>query len=188
MGGAVFPPCCFTWDQTVVGMMKIMVTSFKSSHAHIAALSAPDPAAGHHQPTPLVETSGHSWAGLVQFLLRSLLLSPGSWSTQGFVCSLQESVFPVLCKFWRLYDGVNGDLLQECLCHTQVCCTQSPCLCGRLLLTHTSTGNAQTQFWLSVCGISGSWCAQGLMSHYETICGSDKCTKILIVIIFRWDN
>ena len=47
----------------------------------------------------LVETSGHSWAGLVQFLLRSLLLSPGSWSTQGFVCSLQESVFPVLCKF-----------------------------------------------------------------------------------------
>ena len=28
--------------------MKIMVTSFKSSHAHIAALSAPDPAAGKH--------------------------------------------------------------------------------------------------------------------------------------------
>ena len=35
---------------------------------------------------------------------------------------------PVFCKFWLLYSGVNGDLLQEGLCHTQVCCTQSPSL------------------------------------------------------------
>ena len=35
--------------------------------------------------------------------------------------------FPVLCKFWWLYGGVNGALLQEGLCHTLVCCTQSPC-------------------------------------------------------------
>ena len=34
--------------------------------------------------------------------------------------------FPVLCKFWRLYGGVNGDLFQEGLRHTQVYCTQSP--------------------------------------------------------------
>ena len=34
--------------------------------------------------------------------------------------------FPVLCKFWWLYGGVNGHLLQEGLCHTQVYCTQSP--------------------------------------------------------------
>ena len=33
--------------------------------------------------------------------------------------------FPVLCKFWGLCGGVNGDLLPEGLCHTQVCCTQS---------------------------------------------------------------
>ena len=26
--------------------------------------------------------------------------------------------FPVLCKFWQLYGGVNGDLLQEGLFHT----------------------------------------------------------------------
>ena len=25
--------------------------------------------------------------------------------------------FPVLCKFWQLYGGVNGDLQQEDLCH-----------------------------------------------------------------------
>ena len=57
--------------------------------------------------------------------------------------------FPVLCKFWRLYGGINGDLLQEGLCHTHVCCTQRPCPCGRPPLTHTSTGDAQTQFCLS---------------------------------------
>ena len=74
----------------------------------------------------------------------SRLLSPGSWCTQGFVCALQVSVSPVLCKFWQLYGGVNGDLLQEGLCHTQVCGTQGPCPCGRPLLTHTSTGDTQT--------------------------------------------
>ena len=70
--------------------------------------------------------------------------------------------FPVLCKFWQLYGGVNGDLLQQGLCHTQNCCTQRPCPCSRPLLTRTSTGDAQTQFWLSLCGVPGSWCAQGL--------------------------
>ena len=93
--------------------MKLMVTSFKRSHAHTATLSAPNPAAGHHQPTPLLETPGHSWASLGQSLVGSLLLSPVSWCTQGFVCALQESVSPVLCKFWQLYGGDNGDLLQE---------------------------------------------------------------------------
>ena len=104
-----------------------MATSFKSSHACTATLSVPDPAAGLHWRMPLLETPGHSRASLGQSLLGSLLLSPGSWLTQDFVWALQESVSPVLCKFWQLYGGVNGDLLQEGLCHTQVCCTQSPC-------------------------------------------------------------
>ena len=70
--------------------------------------------------------------------------------------------FPVLCKFWRLYGGDNDDLLQEGLCHTQVCCTQSPCPCIRPLLNHAFTGGTQTQFWFSLCGVSGFWCTQGL--------------------------
>ena len=81
----------------MVEVMKIMATSFTRSHAHIAALSAPNPAAGHRQPMPLPETPGHSWASLGQSLLGSQLLSPESWRAQNFVCSLQESVFPVLC-------------------------------------------------------------------------------------------
>ena len=47
--------------------------------------------------------------------------------TQVFVCVLQGSDSPVLCKFWWLYGGVNGDLLQEGVCHTLVYCIQSPC-------------------------------------------------------------
>ena len=68
-----------------------------------------------------LETPGHSWTlsghtSLCQSLVGSLLLSPVSWCTQDFVCALQESVSPVLCKFWWLYGGVNGYLLQEGLC------------------------------------------------------------------------
>ena len=76
-----------------------MVTSFGRSCAHTATLSAPDPAAGHHWPMPPLETPGHSQTSLGQSLMGSLLLSPGFWGIQGFVCALQESVSPVLCKF-----------------------------------------------------------------------------------------
>ena len=70
----------------------------------------------------LLDTHGQVW---VSFLWGhcSFLLGPGRHKV---VCTLQESVSPVLCKFWWLYGGVNGDLLQEGLCHTQVCCTQTP--------------------------------------------------------------
>ena len=35
------------------------------------------------------------------------------------------------------------------------------------MLTHTSTGDAQTQFCLSLCGVAGSWCTQGLFEPSE---------------------
>ena len=97
----------------MVEIMKIMVTSFKRSHACTATLSAPNPAAGHRLPMPLLETPVHSQASLGQSPVGSLLLSPGSWCKQGSVCGLQESVSPVPCKFWWLYGKDNGDLLQE---------------------------------------------------------------------------
>ena len=58
-------------------VVKIMGTSCKRSQAHTAALSTPNPAAGHHRPTPLPDTPGHSRASLGQSLVGSLLLSPG---------------------------------------------------------------------------------------------------------------
>ena len=47
-GWSCVPSVLFTWGQTVVEVMKIMVTSLKRSHACIATVSAPNPAAGHH--------------------------------------------------------------------------------------------------------------------------------------------
>ena len=55
-------------------------------------------------------------------------------NTKKFLCQDKK-----LCKFWQLDGGVNDDLLQDGLCHTQVCCAQSPCPCSRPLLTLTST-------------------------------------------------
>ena len=57
----------------------------------------------------LLDTCGQVLVNLVG----SLLLSPGSLCAQAFVCALQESVSSVLCRFWWLYGGVDGDLLQE---------------------------------------------------------------------------
>ena len=143
MGGAVFTPCCLTWGQTTVEVMKIMVTSFKSSmHTLLHSVpltlqqAASDPCL-HWRLWTLMGKSGSVSYGVT-------VLSPGSLCTQSFVCALQESVSPVLCKLWWLCGGLNGDLLQEGLCHTQVCCTQSPCPCGRPLLTCASSGDTQT--------------------------------------------
>ena len=51
------------------------------------------------RPMPPPETPGYSQAKLTQSILGTLLLSPGSWCTDGFVCALQEFVSPVLWKF-----------------------------------------------------------------------------------------
>ena len=107
----------------------------------------------------LLETHRQVWVRLL-WSHCSFLLGPGACPM--FCLCPPSTYFPVLCKFWQLYGGVNGDLLQEGLCHTQVCCTQSPCPCGSPLLTLTSTGDAQAQFCLSLCGVPGSWCKQGL--------------------------
>ena len=80
----------------MVEVMKTMLTSFKRSHACIATLSAPDPAAGYRQPTPRPETPGHSQANLGQSLVGSLLLSPGSWCTEVLFVP-PKSLFPQSC-------------------------------------------------------------------------------------------
>ena len=149
----------------MVEVMKIMVTSFKRCYPCPATLTAPNPTAGHHWPTPTLETwtlpdkSGSVSCGII---------APSSWILVHIrFCLYPPRVyFPVLYKLWHLYGGVNGNLVQEGLSHTQVCCTQSPCPFGSPLLTHTSTGDAQTQFclclWVPGSGVPGCWCTQGL--------------------------
>ena len=119
-----------------------MATSFKGIHACTATLSAPNLLQATADPR-LHQTLGHTQASLAQSLVGSLLLSPGSWCTQGSVCALPESVSPVLCKFWQLYGGVNGTSSKRAYAILWVCCTQIPCPCGRPLPTLTSAGDTQ---------------------------------------------
>ena len=60
-------------------------------YACTATLSAPNPEAGHHQPTPLPETLRHPQASPGHSPVWSLLLFSGPWCT-GFCCPLQESI------------------------------------------------------------------------------------------------
>ena len=96
MGGAVFPSYYLTWGQTMVEVMKIMTTSFKRFHACIAALSAPNPAAGHRWPTlcrRLLDTHGQVWVRL-SWGHCSFLLGSGAHNLL-FVPS--KSLFPQSC-------------------------------------------------------------------------------------------
>ena len=111
----------------------------------------------------LVDTPGQVWVSLL-WGHYSFLLGPGAHKV--LLCP-PRVYFPVLCKFWWLYGGVNSNLLQVGLCHIHVCCTQSPFPCGSPLLTCTSAGDAQTQFCLSLSGVPGSWCTQGWFEPSE---------------------
>ena len=107
------------------------------------------------RPPQTHTSSGDSWT--LPGKSRSVscgVTAPFSWFlVHTTFCLCPPSVyFPVLCKFWQLCGGINGDILQEGLCHTQVCCTQSPWPCSSLLLTHTSIEHAQTVLSQSLQG------------------------------------
>ena len=90
-----------------------------------------------------------------------LILSPGSWCTQGSVCVLQESTFPVLCKFWQLYDGVNCNLPQEGLWSYPSLLYPGPLPLWQATADpylRRRPSDTQRQVWLSLCGVF--WCRQ----------------------------
>ena len=72
----------------MVEAMKIMATSFKRSHARTAELSAPDPSAGHCEPTHVQVLVNVLWGHC------SFLLGPGVHKVL-FVPS--KSLFPQSC-------------------------------------------------------------------------------------------
>ena len=76
----------------MVEIMKIMATSFNRSHAHTAALSAPDPAAGHLCQR-LLGIHRQVWVSLFWGHC-SFLLGPGAHKDL-FVFS--KSLFPQSC-------------------------------------------------------------------------------------------
>ena len=90
--------------------------------------------------------------------------APFSWVLvcTRFCCDLQESVSPVLCKFWWLYGGVNCDLLHGGLCHTQVCCAQSPCPVAAHCWPVPPQETLKHGSGSVSVGSLVSWCTQGL--------------------------
>ena len=111
-------------------------------------------------PTLLQATTHHASAGHYWTLMgKSGSVSCGVLVHTRFCLCPPRVCFQVLCKFWQLYGGVNGDLLQEGLCHTQVYCTQSPCPLQQstadlyLLRRHLNTILSQSLWglWVLMC-------------------------------------
>ena len=112
----MFPPCCLTWDQTMVEVMKIMATSIKKSHACTAALSSLDPSAGHTAipclHARLLDMHRQVWVSLLwghsSFLLGSgahrILFVP----TESLF--LQSCVSSVIKSYWLLKSNSLGVL------------------------------------------------------------------------------
>ena len=65
---------------------------------------------------PPLGTPGHSLASLGQSLVGSLLLSPGFWCTQGFVCDLQKEAGQRLTEFCQEKALViaNNKIREDC--------------------------------------------------------------------------
>ena len=160
-GLSCVPPLLFTWGQTMVEVMKIMVTSLKRSHACTATLSAPNLAAGHHQPTPLPETPRHPQASPGQSPVGSLLLSPWTRCTRFCLCP-PRVCFPVLCSSGCSMMGSMVTSSERTYAVPKSAAPRAPAPAAdhcrpappQETLTHSSVS--------SLCGIPGSWCAQGL--------------------------
>ena len=148
-GGGCAPSLLFTWGQTMVEVMRIMVTSFKRSHAHTATLSVPDPAAGHCWPTPPLETPRHPQASPGQSPMGSRLFSPGSWCTR-FYCALQESISQSCVRSGISMVGLMAISSKKAYSIPKSAAPRAR-PCGRPPLTQTSAGDAQTPFCLSPC-------------------------------------
>ena len=97
MGGAVFPPCYLTWPQTLVEVMKIMLTSFKRTPCMYCCTQWPQSCI---RPPPTHACTGNSWTlmgNLSQFLVGSLFLSSGSWWKHKILFVVSKSLFPLSC-------------------------------------------------------------------------------------------
>ena len=148
---------CWWVELCSLPAMKVMATSFKRSQipCMYCYTHCPQPCS---RPPLTQASAGDCW---------TLLSKSGSVSCRFSapfsrilvhrrfcLCPLRV-YFPVLCKFYQLFGGFNGDFLQEGLGHLQVCHKQSPCPCGSPLLTCTSTEDVQAQLCLSLCGVPG---------------------------------
>ena len=95
-GWGCVPSLFLAWGQTMVGVMKVMMISFKTACVCIVVFSAFDLAAGHCQPTPrqrLLHTHRQGWLSLL-WGHWSFFLAP---SAHRILFVPSKSLFPQYC-------------------------------------------------------------------------------------------
>ena len=158
----------------MVEVMKTMGTSFKRSHAHTATFSVPNPAAGHRWPRPLPELlalTGKSprlmWGHC------SFLLGPGVHRVL-FVPS--KSLFPQSCVIsGSSMVGLMVTSSKRAYAKPRSVAPRAPALRPATADLYT-TGDAQTQFWLSVCWLG--------IHFVPFLCLSSSLRVKLVIFIF----
>ena len=118
-GEGYVPSLLFDLKPNYAGGNENNGTSFKRSHANTDAFSALNPTAGYLLPPHTFARDSWTLTGKSRSVSCGIT-APFSWvliHTKFCLCP-PRVCFPVLCKFWQLYGGVSGDLLQEGLCHT----------------------------------------------------------------------
>ena len=141
-----------------------MVTSFKRSLACSATLSAPSPAAGPFCPKLPPETPGLLWASLSQSLVGSLLLSPWSWCAQGSVCVHQGCVSLSCVSSGHSMVGLMATSSKNAYAIPKSAAPRAP---AAVYCWPTPPQETLKHSFVSVCGVSGSLCAQGLLEPSE---------------------
>ena len=137
------------------------------SHACTATLSAPNPAAGPHQPRALSEAPWHARQVWVNLLWGhcSFLLGPGAHK---FLFVPSKNLFPQSC----ISSGISVVWLMAAFSKRAYAIPKSiasrvPAPAAVHCWPITSSWDTQTQFYLSLCGVSGFWCAQCLFEPSE---------------------
>ena len=116
LGGAVFSLLLFTWANYGGGNEENGKLIQKVTCRHCYT-QCPQPCS---RPPPTRVSTGDSWTLTGKSGSVSCgATAPFSWVlvNTGFCFCPPRVYFPVLCKFWQLYGGVNVNLLQENLCH-----------------------------------------------------------------------
>ena len=85
-----------------------------------------------------------------------------------FCLSPLRVYFPVLCKFWQLYGRVNRDLLKGAYAIAKSAAPRAPAPAKSTADPYLHR-RYQTQFCLSLVGVSGSWCTEGLFESSELL-------------------
>ena len=128
-----------------------MVTSLKRFQACTARVSALNPQQITTEPRlsqRLRDTYRQVFCGVTVIF---------SWVlVHNFLLCPPRVYFPVLCKLWQLSSMANSYLLQDGLCHTQVCCIQSSCAYrpgGETSCLRSKKPQQNGRHWSSVCTV-----------------------------------